>query len=99
MMGAQVIVALIFDSTEVIALLDASRTVPRTTPPCIATTDVIILALACGSIFEILFSDWGLGDDPYRPKNGYPWVPSEDVALWFMAGITCVLNSFSQVQR
>jgi hypothetical protein len=73
-------------------LADVSRTIHRSSPACIAATDVLVFGLAFGSIFEILFSDWELGDNPYPPKDGYPWMDSKDVALCYMAALTCVLS-------
>ncbi|KAE9377712.1 hypothetical protein N431DRAFT_554061 [Stipitochalara longipes BDJ] len=85
---ATAIVALIIDGSEALALADTSRRIRRILLPCAVTTDIIVLALACGSILEIVFSDWGLGDDPNPPVNGYPWMDSEDVALWYMVAVT-----------
>ena len=87
----EAITALLVDGSEAVALADASRSISRVPPGCDVMVDFLILALAIGSVFQILVSDWGLGDDPDPPVNGYPWVDSDGVALLYMAAIASVL--------
>ena len=86
----EAISAFVIDCGEAVALADASRSIPRAPPRCDVMIDCLVFALACGSIFQILVSDWALGDDPNPPVNGYPWADSDDVALWYMVTIACV---------
>jgi hypothetical protein len=80
--------ALIIDSAGVLALADISRTVLRVPVAWAIFLDICVLGLACGSIFAVILDDWSLGDDPNPPINGYPWMDSEDIAIWCMVAIT-----------
>lgn len=89
--------ALIIDGAEVLALADVSRTISRVPIPWAIFLDICVLGLACGSVFVVILDDWSLGDDPNPPINGYPWMDSKCVAMWYMVAVTCVFKSSIQV--
>jgi hypothetical protein len=86
MESTQVTFAFVFDGIETLALADTSRAIPRVGVCCAVAIDLLILALDCGSVFEILLADWGVNYD------SYPWVDLKEVAFFYMVAITCVLN-------
>lgn len=85
--STQVAIALVFDGMETLALADTSRTIPRIEVCCAVTVDVLILGLACGSIFEIFLDDYQQADADTHPR-----VVLKEVAFFYIVAILCVLN-------
>lgn len=81
----QVCSALAIDGAEVIALLDASRTIKRIAPPCAILVDIVVIALGIGGIITIATSDFNLGDDPNPHLHG--WEGTDHAAQWTLVAI------------
>ncbi|KAI1073651.1 hypothetical protein F5B20DRAFT_497994 [Whalleya microplaca] len=81
------VVALVVDGSEVMALLDSTRSIPRFAPPCLVCGDIIILCIAIPSVFLILLSDYqGLA-----PEEGFPWADA-DFLSFVITTIICGLR-------
>ncbi|KAI1100236.1 hypothetical protein F4804DRAFT_54627 [Jackrogersella minutella] len=71
------VIALIIDGSELIGLLDSTRTIPRGSPSCIVCGDLVVLCLAIPSIVLIMRSNYhgALSDEPY------PWESTDFLSL------------------
>ncbi|KAI0160963.1 hypothetical protein GGR52DRAFT_153781 [Hypoxylon sp. FL1284] len=62
------VVALVVDGSELMGLLDSTRTIPRVSATCVVCGDMLVLCLSIPSIFLIIRSGYGdlRSDDPVR---------------------------------
>ncbi|KAI1453471.1 hypothetical protein F4805DRAFT_443313 [Annulohypoxylon moriforme] len=63
------VIALVVDGSELMGILDSTRTIPRVSPSCVVFGDLLVLCLAIPSIFLIMRSD--SHEDP--ADESYPW--------------------------
>ncbi|KAI1371707.1 hypothetical protein F4677DRAFT_288591 [Hypoxylon crocopeplum] len=81
------VIALVVDGSELMALLDSTRTIPRVPPACVVCGDVVVLCLAIPSIFLIILSNYsGSLEEPY------PWENTDFLSLAVTYAI-CALRS------
>ncbi|KAI0140011.1 hypothetical protein F4776DRAFT_662146 [Hypoxylon sp. NC0597] len=90
------VIALVVDGSELMGLLDSTRTIPRVSPSCIVCGDLLVLCLAIPSIFLILVNNYhdGADDEPY------PWENTDFLSLavtWAICGLRFILLVWSCV--
>ncbi|KAI1405333.1 hypothetical protein F4819DRAFT_10913 [Hypoxylon fuscum] len=71
------VVALVVDGSELMGVLDSTRTIPRASEPCVACGDVLVLCLAIPSVFLIMLSN----DREGTPDEPYPWEGTDALSL------------------
>ncbi|KAI1505240.1 hypothetical protein F5X99DRAFT_368788 [Biscogniauxia marginata] len=93
------LIAIIFDSFEVSALIDSTRTIPRISSIYLVCVDLAVLCLAGLSILLIFSSDWHRGES--SSSNGrWPWTNPDKLSLgvtYFVCSFRCVLLAWSCV--
>ena len=70
---------------ELIPLSDPTHKIKRPHTCLVAFGDVVVLGVGIYAIFEVVFSDYSLGDAP----EGYPrpWRSEQDLAFDLMIGL------------
>ncbi|KAI2606563.1 hypothetical protein GGR54DRAFT_644177 [Hypoxylon sp. NC1633] len=71
------VIALIIDGSELMGLLDSTRTIPRVSPSCLVSGDVVVLCLAIPSIFLVIVNNYHDGAD----EDPYPWYNTDVLTL------------------
>ncbi|KAI2462946.1 hypothetical protein F4781DRAFT_426764 [Annulohypoxylon bovei var. microspora] len=71
------VVAFVVDGSELMGLLDSTRTIPRISPSCVIFGDLLVLCLAIPSIFLIIRSN--RDEDPI--DEPYPWDSTDVLSL------------------
>ncbi|KAI1799710.1 hypothetical protein F4811DRAFT_76775 [Daldinia bambusicola] len=81
------VIALLVDGSEVTGLLDSTRTIPRVSPSCLISEDLLVLCLAVPSIILINLSNVRetAADAPY------PWEATDALSLTVTIAI-CILR-------
>ncbi|KAI1774989.1 hypothetical protein F4818DRAFT_441811 [Hypoxylon cercidicola] len=71
------VIALVVDGSELMGLLDSTRTIPRVSAACVVCGDILVLCLAIPSIFLIMLSS----DDGSTPVEPDPWESADTLSL------------------
>ncbi|KAI1762945.1 hypothetical protein GGR53DRAFT_467794 [Hypoxylon sp. FL1150] len=71
------VIALIVDGSELMGLLDSSRTIPRVSAACVVCGDMLVLCLAIPSAVLIILST----QDGYSPVEPDPWASTDTLSL------------------
>ncbi|KAI0376283.1 hypothetical protein F5Y04DRAFT_266824, partial [Hypomontagnella monticulosa] len=93
---AVAVIALIVDGSELMGLLDSTRTIPRISPSCVVCGDLLVLCLAIPSIFVIMLSN------SYETPldEPYPWENTDSLSIdvtFAICGLRFVLLVWSFV--
>jgi hypothetical protein len=77
--------AIFMNLVELIPLSDSTHKIKRPHTCLVGFGDVIVLGVGTYAIFEVIFSDYSLGDAPV----GYPipWRSKQDLAFDLMIGL------------
>ncbi|XXG98177.1 Aminopeptidase Y [Hypoxylon texense] len=81
------VIALVVDGSELMGLLDSTRTIPRVSPACVVCGDMLVLCLAIPSTFLIILSNYD-GSTPVEPD---PWESADTLSLDVTIAL-CVLR-------
>ncbi|KAI4863355.1 hypothetical protein F4820DRAFT_450111 [Hypoxylon rubiginosum] len=71
------VIALVVDGSELMGLLDSTRTIPRVSASWVVCGDMLVLCLAIPSIFLIILSNYD-GSTPPEPD---PWESADTLSL------------------
>ncbi|KAI6085872.1 hypothetical protein F4821DRAFT_143963 [Hypoxylon rubiginosum] len=80
------VIALVVDGSELMGLLDSTRTIPRVSASYVVCGDMLVLCLAIPSTFLIILSSY----DGYSSVDPDPWESADTLSLNVTIAICCL---------